>query len=158
MLVGGDSVTTHLTIHRQGVETATLPVTRSARDLRPRPTSGVGRQGGGSAVSHLDGRTIAAAMRRSLVERSLRDVHGRLVRARDQLAVLDEQLAVLRDAADDARIRALVSETPLAGHEYAGAQRHADVADRARAALTDSIGELERRQDELLDQLVVEPR
>ncbi len=99
-----------------------------------------------------------ACMRRSLVERSLRDVHGRLVRVREELAVLDEQLAVLNDAADDARIRSLVSETPLAGHEYADAQRSADAANRGRAALLTMIDELERRQDELLGKLVVEPR
>ena len=93
-----------------------------------------------------------------MVERSLRDVHGRLVRARQELAVIDEQFAVLQDAADDARIRSLVSETPLAGYEYADAQRHADAAARARSALSESIGELERRQDELLGQLAVEPR
>jgi hypothetical protein len=97
-------------------------------------------------------------MRRSLVERSLRDVHGRLVRVREELAVLDEQLAVLNDAADDARIRSLVSETPLAGHEYADAQRSADAATRGRTALLAMIDELERRQDELLGKLVVEPR
>jgi hypothetical protein len=97
-------------------------------------------------------------MRRSLVERSLRDVHGRLVRVREELAVLEEQLTVLNDAADDARIRSLVSETPLAGHEYADAQRHADTAKRARDALVGTIGELERRQDELLGQLAVERR
>ena len=72
--------------------------------------------------------------------------------------MLDEQLAVLNDAADDARIRSLVSETPLAGHEYADAQRSADAANRARVALVDTIGDLERRQDELLGKLVVEPR
>ena len=97
-------------------------------------------------------------MRRAHVERSLRDVHGRLVRERQELAVLDEQLTVLNDAADDARIRSLVSETPLAGHDYADAQRTADAANRARGALVASIGELERRQDELLGQLAVEPR
>jgi len=96
-------------------------------------------------------------MRRSHVERSLWDVHGRLVRVRQELAVLDEQLAVLNDAADDARIRALVSETPLAGHDYSDAQRTADAANRARAALLTTIGELERRQDELLGQLAAEP-
>jgi hypothetical protein len=96
-------------------------------------------------------------MRRSMVERSLRDVHGRLVRVREELAVLDEQLAVLNDAASDARIRFLVSETPLAAHEYTDAQRHADAGNKARAALLGTIGELERRQDELLGQLVVEP-
>ena len=99
-----------------------------------------------------------ARMRRSLVERSLRDVHGRLVRVREELAVLDEQLVVLNDAADDARIRSLVSETPLAGHDYTDAQRTADAAQRARSALATTIGELERRQDELLGQLAVEPR
>jgi hypothetical protein len=97
-------------------------------------------------------------MRRSLVERSLGDVHVRLVRARQELAVLDEQLMVFTDAADDARIRSLVSETPLAGHEYASAQRHADAANGARAGLLAIIGDLERRQDELLEKLVVEPR
>jgi hypothetical protein len=97
-------------------------------------------------------------MRRSLVERNLRDVHRRLVLVREELAVLDEQLTVLTDAADDARIRSLVSETPLAGHEYADAQRSADAANRGRAALLAMIGDLERRQDELLGKLVVEPR
>jgi len=97
-------------------------------------------------------------MRRSLVERSLGDVHGRLVRVREELAVLDEQLVVLNDAADDARIRSLVSETPLAGHDYADAQRSADAANKGRAALVATIGELEQRQDELLGKLAVEPR
>lgn len=89
-------------------------------------------------------------MRRSLVERSLRDVHGRLVRARQELAVLDEQLLALNDAADDARLRALVAETPVAGHDYSDAQRTADATAKARQALAVAIGELEHRQDELL--------
>ena len=89
-------------------------------------------------------------MRRALVERSLKDVHGRLVRARQELAVLDEQLGALNDAADEARIRALVSETPVAGSDYSDAQRHADAASRARQALKATIDDLEHRQDELL--------
>jgi cell division septum initiation protein DivIVA len=96
-------------------------------------------------------------MRRAVVERSLRDVHERIVRVRQELAVLDEQLAVLTDTADDARIRSLVSETPLAAHEHADAQRTVDAATRARSALLVTIGELEHRQDELLGKLVVEP-
>ena len=96
-------------------------------------------------------------MRRSIVERSLRDVHSRLLRARQELAILDEQLAVLNDAAEDARLRSLVSETPIAAHEYSDAQRHADAANRARAALVQSVAELEGRQDDLLGQLVVDP-
>ena len=80
----------------------------------------------------------------------MKDVHGRLVRARQELAVLDEQLGALNDAADEARIRALVSETPVAGSDYSDAQRHADAASRARQALKATIDELEHRQDELL--------
>jgi len=67
--------------------------------------------------------------------------------------VLDEQLAVLADAADDARIRALVSETPLADRESRETQKHADAMARSRAAVHASIIELESAQDRLLDQL-----
>lgn len=89
-------------------------------------------------------------MQRILVERRLRQVHTRLVQARQELALLDEQFAAASDAADDARIRSLVSETPLAAHEYVEVQRHVDAMAKARAALVADVGELERRQDELL--------
>jgi hypothetical protein len=92
-------------------------------------------------------------MRRTTVERSLTDVHGRLTKARQELGVLDEQLVVFNDIADDLRLRSLVSETPLAVHEHSDAQRHLDAALRARAALIETVAELERRQDELIEQL-----
>jgi len=41
------------------------------------------------------------------------DVHARLVRARQELAVAEEQLDVFLETAEEARIRSLVSETPL---------------------------------------------
>ncbi|MBV8692177.1 MAG: hypothetical protein JOZ37_02230 [Actinobacteria bacterium] len=94
-------------------------------------------------------------MSRSLIERRLTEVTERLKRARQELAVLDEQLAALSEAADDARIRALVSETPLADKEHHEAQRHADAMGRSRAAVLSAIAELQRAQDELLDRLVV---
>jgi hypothetical protein len=89
-------------------------------------------------------------MHRVLLERRIRDVHTRLVRARQELAVLDEQLAVVRESADEARVRALVSETPLATQEHNEAERHAEVMARARDALHQTVVDLERRQDELL--------
>ena len=95
-------------------------------------------------------------MPRSLIERRLTDVTARLKHAREELAVLDEQLAVLVEHAEDARIRALVSETPLANKEYQEAQRHADTMERARRAVLSSIADLQRAQDELLDRLVIE--
>lgn len=93
-------------------------------------------------------------MSRSLIERRLTAVTERLKRARAELAVIDEQLAALADAADETRVRALVSETPLAEREHDEAQRHADAMARSRAAVLNSISELERAQDELLDRLV----
>ena len=70
--------------------------------------------------------------------------------------MLNEQLAVFNEAADDARIRALVSETPLADREYDEAQKHADAMARSRAALLSTIEDLQRTQDELLHRLVPE--
>jgi hypothetical protein len=89
-------------------------------------------------------------MQRALLERRIRDVHTRLVRAREELAVLNEQLAVVVESADEARVRSLVSETPLAAHEHNEAARHADAMTKARDALARSVVDLEHRQDELL--------
>lgn len=95
-------------------------------------------------------------MSKSLIERRLTDIAQRLKRARQDLAVTDEQLTVMNDAAEDARLRALVSETPLANKEYQEAQRHADAMQRSRSALVATIAELRQAQDELLDRLVAE--
>ncbi len=97
-------------------------------------------------------------MQRLLLERRISDVHDRLVRARSELAVIDEQLDVVTDAAEEARLRSLVSETPLAAHEYGEAQRHADVLTRAREALASTVADLQRRRDELLDHVGTGPR
>src|ERR1700694_1052413 len=95
-------------------------------------------------------------MSRSRIERRLREASSRLKRAREELAVIEEQLAFLADAADEARLRALGSETPLANREYQDAQRHADAMDRSRRAVLASIAELQLAQDQLLDRLVIE--
>ena len=94
-------------------------------------------------------------MSRRLTERRLTEVHRRLRRARVELAVIDEQFAALADAADEARLRSLVSETPLAESEHRDAQRHVDAMARSRAAVLQSISELEKAQDDLLDKLEV---
>ncbi len=95
-------------------------------------------------------------MSRSLLERRLDDVAARLRSLREELAVAEEQLAVLADTADDTRLRALVSETPLAEREHDEAQRHADAMARHRADVVAELAELERAQDELLDRLMAE--
>jgi hypothetical protein len=93
-----------------------------------------------------------------LVERRLSDVSARLKRQRAELQVIDEQLMYLAEAADETRLRALVSETPIADKEHHDAQKHADAMAKQRERVVGSIAELERAQDELLDKLVAETR
>ena len=93
-------------------------------------------------------------MSRVLIERKLFDVAQRLKRAREELALIEEQLTVMSEAADEARIRSLVSETPLAHREYADAQRHADAMERSRRTVAAEVAELQQSQDELLDRLI----
>ncbi len=95
-------------------------------------------------------------MSRSLLERRLTELSGRLATLREELAVTDEQLGHLAGEADDARLRALVSETPLADREHREAQRHADAMARHRADVRARMEPLERQQDELLERLFAE--
>jgi hypothetical protein len=88
-----------------------------------------------------------------LVERRLSQNAARLKSLRAELAQIDEQLAVFADDADDTAIRALVSETPGAAHEANDARKHADAMARHRQHVVETIRELERKQDELLDKL-----
>jgi hypothetical protein len=96
-------------------------------------------------------------MAKSLLERRLIDVSDRLKRLRAERAVAEEQCAVLVAEAEDARLRSLVSETPLAQAEAHEMRRHADAQMRQRDALRRAIEELERDQDALLDRMANEP-
>jgi hypothetical protein len=95
---------------------------------------------------------------KSVIERKLSEVSGRLRALRDELQIADEQLAHFAEEADDARLRALVSETPLAEREHAEAQKHADAMARHRSAVVAELAELERTQYDLLDRLIAESR
>src|SRR4051794_4219910 len=99
-----------------------------------------------------------AEMSRSAIERRLKDVHERLTRARNELGVLNEQLAALSEDADDTHVRAVVDDSPMSKRENREAQRHVDAMTRSRGKVLASIAELERSQDELLDRLVVESK
>lgn len=70
----------------------------------------------------------------------------------------DEQLLALSEEAEDTRLRALVSETPIAEREHEEAQRHVDAMARHRAKVVAEIADLEQAQDDLLDRLVSESR
>jgi hypothetical protein len=94
-------------------------------------------------------------MKREQVETRLVEVHARLVRARQELAVAEEQLDVFLETAEETRIRSLVSETPLADRDWQDARRHAEAMTRARDTARARVGELEGAQDALLAKLVV---
>jgi hypothetical protein len=92
-------------------------------------------------------------VRKATVERRLRDNSRRLHTLREELGITQEQMTQLGEEAEDARIRALVSETSLAQREHHDAERHAAALSRHRAEVQAEIERLERDQDALLDQL-----
>jgi predicted nucleic acid-binding Zn-ribbon protein len=94
----------------------------------------------------------------SSVERRLSQVSERIRQLRRELEVSDEQLVHLADAADDARLRSLVSETPVADRDRRQAERHAEAMRRHRAKVEAEIARLERDQDDLLDRFVAESK
>jgi len=92
-------------------------------------------------------------MSRTQIERKLRNVSDQLRSLRDELQVSDEQIIQLADEADDARLRALVSETPVAEKEHRKASRHVDRLRKHRERVAAKIAALDAEQDALLDRL-----
>jgi len=92
-------------------------------------------------------------MRRATITRRLSTVSRRLQKLRQELAVLDEELFVVASDADDARLRALVSETPLAERQAADASRHLSAIEARRTEIVVELHDLELAQDDLLDRL-----
>ena len=90
-------------------------------------------------------------MTRDRIERRLRGVGRQLSALRSDLHVCEEQLVQITDEADECRLRALVSETPLAEREYREAQRHADRLRQHRDEIAARVALLEADQDALLD-------
>ena len=95
-------------------------------------------------------------MPRTLLQRRLIDVSDRLKRLRAELSVAEEQCAFFEAEAEDARLRSLVSETPVADAESREVRRHADAQTRQRDALRRAVRELEAEQDALLDRMAAE--
>jgi hypothetical protein len=91
-----------------------------------------------------------------MLQRRLVDVSERMKRLRAELAVVEEQLAFFESEADDARLRALVAEIPLADRESRESRRHADALSRQRESVLGAIAELAREQDALLDRMGAE--
>ena len=90
-------------------------------------------------------------MRRASIERRLKDVADQARSLREELLVLDEQLLHFEGEADDARLRSLVSETPLAGIEHRQAAKTVAAMRRDNDAHRKRLSKLESKQDALLD-------
>lgn len=93
-------------------------------------------------------------MLRGNLQKRLEDARSEIVRAREALRIIDEQIAYQQGVADDAETAAVVAETPLAHRE----RREADGDLRRLAAQRDElrqrIAALVAEQDELLDRLL----
>lgn len=92
-------------------------------------------------------------MRAEAIERRIRELQRRIRECREQLAVLAEQIEALAEDAEEARMRWLVAETPLAERESAEAQRHLDLARRAAASLGTEIDRCVADRDRYLRDL-----
>ena len=91
------------------------------------------------------------------IERRLRSLSDEIAGLRAEIAVLSEQLVFQHDVSEDARVRALVAETPIAEREFRMAEddfrRIQRVLDEAKARLAASLEE----QDRLLGEMLPEP-
>lgn len=114
----------------------------SRRTGFPRQQLYPGQVGAGSTLNAMVG---------SRIERQLADVGKQLKALRSDLGVAEQALMQVDYEADDARLRSLVSETPLAQKEHEEARRQVDVNRRNRDGLHAEVVRLEVRQDELLD-------
>ena len=92
-------------------------------------------------------------MRRAILRKRLSDARDELVRARESLRILDEQVAYLQGLADDAETRALVAGTPLADREHREADQDLRRARRARDEVAAQVAALTAEQDDLLERL-----
>jgi hypothetical protein len=76
-----------------------------------------------------------------------------ITEARKAVRILDEQLAFQLDVAEDARVKALVSETPLADRDYRIARDDLERMRRSRDDEARHLEQLEQERDALLDRL-----
>lgn len=91
--------------------------------------------------------------RRERLKRRLAKVASQAKAARADLAVLEQQLLQVREEAESARTRSIVSETPLDKHDEREAFRQLQALERGASDLRSELARLDSLQDELLDRL-----
>ncbi len=93
-------------------------------------------------------------MLRGNLQKRLEDARRELVRAREALRILDEQVAFQEGVADDATTASVVAETPLAHRERREADSDLQRLRRQRDDLRTAVAMLQAEQDHILDQLL----
>lgn len=88
-----------------------------------------------------------------LIERRLLRGSLTLRQLREELRIVEEQLTMLTDDANDKELRSLVAETPYAAFEHRDAQGHVESISHHRDHILKQMAELQLRQDSLLDKL-----
>lgn len=83
----------------------------------------------------------------------LHAIGAEIAQIQTEIAILEEQYQFLSDTAEDARIRALVSETPLADREDRVAREDLERARRVLDEVRARLAALREEQDRLLDQM-----
>ncbi len=84
----------------------------------------------------MDGMPLRSSSKK--VDATLRKLSAK----REELLIAQEELDHIRDITEDARIRALVSETPLSQREWQDHERHLEVAKRNLVSLEAQVEEL----------------
>ncbi len=88
----------------------------------------------------------------------LRSLSEEIDALKTEVRILDEQIDFQSDVADDARIRSIVSETPLAERDSREATGDLARMQRVRAELFAKIDALRSDQDALLERMLETPR
>jgi len=84
----------------------------------------------------------------------LRALTHEIERLETEIRILDEQIAFQAEVADDARLRSIVSETPLADREAAEASGDLARMKRSRDDAAARLDALRSEQDALLERLL----
>lgn len=88
------------------------------------------------------------------IESRLRALSEEIDALKTEARILDEQIDFQSDVAEDARIRSIVSETPLADRDAREASGDLTRMQRVRADLEARIASLRAEQDRLLERML----
>ena len=90
------------------------------------------------------------------ISERLAALSGEIAEEQTQLRILEEQVTFQKEVSEEARIRALVSETPLADRESREASDDLARLVRSRDDVLQRLSELRAEQDTLLERMLAD--